>query len=116
MLRYAADENFNGDMLRGLERLLPQLDAVRIQDGELYQADDPAVLAWAAEEGRIVLTHDLKTVPGYAYDRVRSSKPMPGVFAVPQEAPIGKVIDDLHALTLASEPGEWEGQVLFLPF
>ncbi len=66
MLKYAADENFNGDMLRGLERLIPKLDTVRIQDSEMYQADDPSMLAWAAEEGRIVLTHDYETVIGHA--------------------------------------------------
>ncbi len=37
---------------------------------------------------------------------------MPGIFAVPQHAPIGKIIDDLYVLTLASELGEWEAQVV----
>lgn len=116
MLKYAADQNYTGDMLRGLERLLPELDAARVQDGEMYQADDPDVLARAAEEGRIVLTYDLKTVPGHAYDRVRSKELRPGVFAIPHDVPIGKTIDDLYALTLVSEPGKWESQVLVLPF
>jgi precorrin-6B methylase 2 len=32
MLRFAADENFNGDIVRGLLRRNPKLDIVRIQD------------------------------------------------------------------------------------
>ena len=32
MLRLAADENFNGDMIRGLLRRSPSLDIVRVQD------------------------------------------------------------------------------------
>ena len=49
MLRLAADENFNGDIVRGLLRRNPKLDIVRIQDVGLSGADDPSVLQWAAD-------------------------------------------------------------------
>ena len=58
MLRLAADENFNHDIVRGLLRREPGLDIVRIQDVGLSGADDPTVLEWAAQEGRVLLTHD----------------------------------------------------------
>ncbi len=32
MIRLAADENFNNDILRGIRRKSPALDIVRIQD------------------------------------------------------------------------------------
>lgn len=35
MLRFAADENFNADVVRGLRRRLPELDIVRVQDVSL---------------------------------------------------------------------------------
>jgi hypothetical protein len=35
MLRLAADENFNADIVRGLRRRLPELDIVRVQDAGL---------------------------------------------------------------------------------
>ena len=44
MLRLAADENFNNDVLRGLIRRSPRLDVVRVQDVGLSGADDPTVL------------------------------------------------------------------------
>ena len=56
MLRLAADENFNGDIVRGLLRRNPKLDIVRVQDVGLSGADDPSVLQWAAEQGRIIVT------------------------------------------------------------
>ena len=59
MLRLAADENFNGDIVRGLLRRNPKLDIVRVQDVGLSGADDPSVLQWAADKGRIVVTHDI---------------------------------------------------------
>ena len=40
MLRLAADENFNADIVRGLLRRLPDLDIVRVQDAGLSGADD----------------------------------------------------------------------------
>ena len=52
MLRLAADENFNNNVIRGLLRRVPALDIVRIQDVGLSGADDPSVLEWAALEGR----------------------------------------------------------------
>ena len=50
MLRFAADENFNGNIVRGLLRRLPILDIIRVQDTALFRATDPRVLAWAAQE------------------------------------------------------------------
>jgi predicted nuclease of predicted toxin-antitoxin system len=58
MLRPLADENFNSDIVRGLLLRQPNLDIARVQDVGLAGADDPEVLAWAAENNRIVLTHD----------------------------------------------------------
>ncbi len=47
MIRLAADENFNNDIVRGLLRRNPDLDVVRIQDVGLSGANDPTLLDWA---------------------------------------------------------------------
>lgn len=115
MLRFVADENFNNDIVRGLLRRAPQLDIVRVQDVELSGADDPTVLDWAARAGRILLTHDVKTITQYAYDRVRAGLPMPGVFEVSRAVPISVAIEDLVLLAECSLDSEWNGQVRYLP-
>lgn len=51
MLRFAADENLNNDILRGLLRADSELEIVMIQDTECSGADDPTVLAWAENSG-----------------------------------------------------------------
>jgi Domain of unknown function (DUF5615) len=51
VLKLAADEDFNGDVVRGLWRREPALDLVRVQDVGLSGADDGAVLEWAARGG-----------------------------------------------------------------
>jgi Domain of unknown function (DUF5615) len=80
MLRLLADENFNDSIVRGLLWRRPETDVVRVQDVGLSGANDRLVLAWAAHEGRVLLTPDQKTIPTYAYERVMAGLPMPGVF------------------------------------
>ena len=115
MIRLAADENFNNDILRGLIRRNADLDILRIQDVGLSGQDDPTVLEWAAQENRILLTHDVSTITEYAYQRVREGKPMPGVFEVGRGVSIGKAIEDILLLAEYSLANEWEGQIRYLP-
>jgi hypothetical protein len=115
MLFLLADENFNNDIVRGVRRRNPAVEIVRVQDVNLSGADDPTVLEWAAQAGRVLLTHDVSTMTRYAYDRVREGKSMPGVFEVSREVPIGVAIDEILLLVECSLPGEWEGQVRYLP-
>ena len=69
MLRFLADENFDGRITAGLVQREPTLDLVRVQDVGLSGRDDPTILAWAATEERLLLTHDRKTVGGFAVRR-----------------------------------------------
>ena len=115
MLRLAADENFNNDIVRGLLRRRPDLDIVRVQDAGLSGADDPAILEWAAREGRVLFSHDVSTLTRYAYERVEAGKRMPGVFEVDHHVPIGVAIEDIMLIAECGVEGEWEGQVRYLP-
>jgi hypothetical protein len=115
MIRLAADENFNNDIVRGVRRQVPGLDLVRVQDAGLQGADDPTVLAWAASEGRVLLTHDVRTMSAHAWDRVAANEPMPGVFEVRRDLPIGAAIEEIATIVLCSVPGEWDNQVRYLP-
>lgn len=81
MIRLLADENFNGDILRGLQRRVPAIDVPRVQDLSIRGADDEAVLEWAAAEGRMVLTHDVSTLIDFAWKRVASGRRHSGVAA-----------------------------------
>jgi len=115
MLRLAADENFNNDIVRGILRRNPDIDIVRTQDVGLTSADDPTVLEWAAQTGRLLLTHDVATITHYAYERVRAGQPMPGVFEVSRKIPLAQAIDDIILIAECSLESEWEGQVRYLP-
>ncbi len=114
-MRLLVDENFHGDILRGLLRTEPKLDIVRVQDTDFYQAADPVLLEWAATENRILLTHDVQTMTKHAYDRVRAGLPMPGVIEVRADLPIGQAIEEVLIVLLTSEPAELANRVIFIP-
>ncbi len=63
-MRLLIDENFNHRILRGLLLRFPALDHVIAQNTELKGVQDTSLLAWAAEQNRILITHDIKTIPG----------------------------------------------------
>ena len=72
-------------------------------------------MAWAAQQGRIILTHDVTAMTRYASERVQAGRRVPGVFEVSRSVPIGTVIEDIMLLAESSLEGEWEGQDRYLP-
>jgi hypothetical protein len=114
-MRFAADENFDGRILDGLRARLPDLDIVRIQDTAMYRSPDEKLLAWLADERRILLTHDVRTMPRYVYARVRNGQSVPGVIEVHQNTPIALAIDELEVVLGAGKSEDFENQVKFIP-
>ena len=116
MLSFLADGNFNNDILRGVERPHPEIPIQRVQDVFGVEAtEDPDILELAAQENLIVLTHDIKTMIGFAYERVDEGKPMSGVLVVPQDEPVGRMIAELILVALCSTANDFENQVRYLP-
>lgn len=117
MIKLAADEDFNNRILRGLLRRRPALDVVRVQDvlSREDRFDDKRILEWMARDQRLLLTHDVTTMRPFAEARAAAGLSMPGLLEVNQYLPIGQAIEEILLLAECSLPGEWEGQVLFLP-
>lgn len=106
MIPLGIDENFNNDIVRGLLRRQRSLDLVRVQDAGLSGADDPAVLEWAAHQGRVLISHDVTTLTQFAYKRVAAGQSMPGLFEVGPDVPLAQAIEDLLLIAECSRPGE----------
>ena len=115
MLKVFADENFKEQIVNGLRRRLRHLDITTAQEAGLRGSPDPEVLEWAAGESRVLLTHDTRTMKGFAYARVEAGAPMPGVVEVPDLMPIGEAIRDLILVVELLEPEEIRDRVLRLP-
>src|SRR5712691_5726160 len=79
MLRLLIDENFNQRILRGLRLRVPALDSVIVQATAMQGVKDPPLLREAAVLHRVLVTHDLQTMPGRASARVAAGEPMQSV-------------------------------------
>jgi len=71
-------------------------------------------LAIAAKEGRLLVTHDRKTIPHH-FAKFIASHSSPGVLIVPQKLPIAKVVEDLVLIWAATEAKEWRNRIHSLP-
>lgn len=115
-VRLLTDENIDGALILGLHRTVDDLDLVRVQDVGLRKAEDPAILAWAGDVGRVLVTLDAKTIPGFVAERVRAGLPMPGVFLLRRRVPLARQLDELALIVGATETEEWDNRLVYLPF
>ncbi len=115
MNAFLTDEDFNRGILNGLKRRIPDLDILRIQDVGLRTFSDPVILEFAASENRIVLSHDLSTMKTHARTRILADKPMPGLFLINQDTPIGEAIEAIALVVHCSDDDEWHNRIEHLP-
>ena len=81
----------------------------------MRQAPDTAVLEWAGQHGRIVVSVDKKTLAVTAWDRVAAGDRMPGVIILRTVLSIGQAIRELEVVALAGVADDLLNQVTYLP-
>ena len=115
MLRLLIDHDLDQDILRGLLRRVPDLDSVTAYEIGMSEVPDPELLAWAAEAGRVIVTHDRRTMPAHAARRLAAGDDIAGVIVVSRRIPISAAIDELEIVVLCSEPDEWHNLIRHIP-
>lgn len=115
MLKFLADEDLNNRILRGLVRLKPDLDIIRVQDTALSGMPDQQIIEWATQNDRVLVTHDVSTMTHFAYEIVKSGQKFSGIIEVPQSLPVGEAIDDLLLIATVCLPDDFENQIEYLP-
>lgn len=115
MIPFLVDQNFNEHIVDGMTRRAAALDFVHAREVDLARAPDARVLEWAALEGRVLLTHDRRTIPPIALARVAAGLAMPGVFVVRADMPIGQAIDELLIAAHCLTPDDCNLRVNFFP-
>jgi predicted nuclease of predicted toxin-antitoxin system len=93
----------------------PSVDVVRVQDAGLMGAEDRVLLEWAARHDRVLLTHDVQTLVGFAWELVRLGGPMAGVIVLGRNLRVSQAVEELLLIAECSEPQEWAGVVAYLP-
>ena len=115
MFQLLADECFDNAIVEGLLLREPTLDILIATEQDWAGCGDDQLLALAAIQGRIVLTHDRQTMIGIANSRVRAGRRMPGLMVVQDQRAPGPLIEGILIILFAGLPGELEDRVLFVP-
>ena len=93
--RFLADENVDPDLVLGLKGRVEGIDIVRVEDAGRRTLDDPAILQWAADYGRVLISRDIKTIPTFAHPRVVAGLARPGVFILHWTISMSEAIDGI---------------------
>ncbi|MGA2215711.1 MAG: DUF5615 family PIN-like protein [Bryobacteraceae bacterium] len=113
--RFQADEDFNQRIVLGLRRREAAIDFRDARDGGVIGASDSTVLRLAAESGRILTSHDRKTMPAHLARFLESYSSSGVIIIVSQELDVGAAIEDLLIIWAASDAEEWRNQLGFVP-
>ena len=114
-VRFLADADLNRAIVSGVLRREPSLDFLTAQAAGLRGMDDPEVLALAAKNQRVLVSHDVGTMPAHFRAFRNAGRRSSGVFLIQQSLDIGIAIDELLLIWMASEASEWENRLDWLP-
>jgi hypothetical protein len=114
MLRFQADADLNQIIVRAVCRREPSMDFQTAQVAGLSGVADPEVLARAAEEGRVLVTHDFQTMPEHFAEFIMTQQSA-GVLLIPQHLPIASAVEDLLLIWATMEAEEWINLIWYLP-
>lgn len=112
---FLTDEDVRGAIIDGLRLHHPELDVVRAVDVGLDELDDDELSAWAAENGRVMVSHDVNTMIDAANQRVASGTAMSGLIVVPQSLSTARAIADLAYIAEESDDDEFAKGTVWLP-
>jgi predicted nuclease of predicted toxin-antitoxin system len=113
-VRFQADADLDGRIIRGLRRAAPEIDIRTSGDAGLAGLGDPEVLRIAADSGRILVSQDRRTMPVH-FARFTSGAQSPGVILLREAIPISTAIEQLALIWNASEAEEWANRVVWIP-
>ena len=112
--RFLADANFDQVILSAAKRREPAFDFQTAHEAGLAGLADPEVLAIAAGAGRVLLTHDVRTMPQH-FALFVTEQVSSGVLLVPQSLPRRTVVEELLLMWVAMDSEEWGNRIMSLP-
>src|ERR1700722_16475251 len=115
MVRFLADASLRHAIVSGCLRREPTIDFLSARRAKLEGIPDPEVLEIAAAQGRILVTHDFRTMPRHFGEFLKTGRSSPGVVLVTQRPPPAQIIEALVLVWTASNPEEWKNRILEIP-
>ena len=113
-VRFQADADLKHAILRAILHREPTIDFRSATSADLPGRDDMEVLAIAAQEGRVLVSHDSRTMPSHFAEFIARNT-SPGVVIASQRLGIPVVVEELLLIWSASEADEWANRITHLP-
>jgi hypothetical protein len=114
-VRFQADADLNEDIVTGVLRRESQVDFQTATAAGLRLLSDLDVLTLAARQGRVLVSHDRRTMPR-AFAGFVTSNVSSGLLIVSQRTDLLTAIDHLLLVWQASDSAEWTNQLFAIPF
>ena len=114
-IRFQADADPKYAIVKAVRRRESSIDFASAVESGLQGFSDPEVLERAALEGRILVTHDRRTMLAHFRARLEAGKSSPGLWVVSQGVLLGPVVSAIVLAWSASDASEWRDQVHYLP-
>lgn len=113
-IRFQADADIDPDIRKGVLRREPSID-FRSAAGTIPEGTpDPEVLRIAAEDSRVLVSGDIRTMSVHFKNFV-ARRESPGVLLIPSARSIGTAIEGLLFVWLNWAPDDLHNQVQWLP-
>lgn len=113
-IRFQTDADLNQIIVSAVTRRVPEIDFSTATAAGLAALRDAEVLALAARDGRVLVSHDQTTMPRHFGEFIRSDR-SPGLIIVPQHLAVREVVEDLILIWTVTRPEEWIDRIAFLP-
>ncbi len=114
-VRFLADADLNKAIVNGVLRREPAIDFLTAYAAGLRRMNDPEVLALAASQQRVLVSHDVGTMPAHFREFTKGGKRSAGLFLVPQSLDVGTAIENLLLIWVVSDAADWENYLAWLP-
>lgn len=116
MLHLLADVSLNHHLLTACHRNGANLDILSASKARIEGMNNKALLAFAAEQDRILITHDILTLTRDFYEYLATGAFSPGVFLLDSTTPISEAATWLALASAATEPEHWDNLIVEIPF
>lgn len=122
MFAFLLDENTAGWVASAFRRRWhagtePRLDVVRVGDFDAppYGTQDPELLIWAEEYGRVLLTEDRNTMPTFLERHLEAGRSSPGVLILRAGMTVPELVRELELTAVAGHADDFRDQVRYIP-
>lgn len=114
-VRFQADNDLDQRIVVATLRLDPAIDFRTAPAAGLHNVPDEQVLAYAAREGRVLVSHDRRTMPEHFGLFLYAGATSPGLIIVSTKLPVGRAAEWLHLLWEATSAEEYVNSIYDLP-